>query len=126
MSEIKNCPFCGSEPEYSTFGSHIQIGCCVFMSRQKSDYLTINERMTYDAETMLYSGAAEEKAFNAVAIEWNRRAPLEALADKKAVTRITEILATNEVDRLKVARISEVLKKMQIEIDAIVRGKGET
>ena len=72
---LRECAFCGSEPEYSTFGSHIEIGCCVFMSRQKSDYLTINERMTYDAETMLYSGAAEEKAFNAVAIEWNRRAP---------------------------------------------------
>ncbi len=56
----------------------------------------------------------------------NRRAVgLEALAHKKAANRIGEIIATGEYDKLKVARISEVLKKMEIEIDALVRGKGQ-
>ena len=59
--------------------------------------------------------------------EWNRRAvDTESLAQNKAAQRIGEILATGECDKLKVTRISEVLKKMQIEIDALVRGKGET
>ena len=45
------------------------------MSRQKCDYLTIEERQTWNRETLMHSDKAERKAFEAVAAEWNLRQP---------------------------------------------------
>ena len=87
MSEEKNernelsssawlgCPFCGNSPSVETLGTWIEVGCCVSMSRQKSDYLTIEERETWDAEEIIFSKSAEAKALNSVRDEWNTRQP---------------------------------------------------
>jgi hypothetical protein len=45
------------------------------MSRQKSDYLTLEERQTWNNDKLMHSDNAERKAFEAVAAEWNRRQP---------------------------------------------------
>ena len=47
------------------------------MSRQKCDYLTLEERGgTLEDERLLYADERiERKAFEAVAAEWNRRQP---------------------------------------------------
>jgi hypothetical protein len=101
MSEIKPCPFCGSEAK-------------------------VYERNPLPTRVYCSNCQCAIHAISFLPDEWNRRAvDPEELSQKKSVTRITEILATGECDKLKVTRISEVLKKMQIEIDAIVRGKGQ-
>jgi hypothetical protein len=45
------------------------------MIRQKSDYLTLEERQTWNNDKLMHSDNAERKAFEAVAAEWNRRQP---------------------------------------------------
>jgi hypothetical protein len=71
-SELLPCPFCGEQPDVSTIGSCIVIDCCVVMDRQKSDYLTLEERRTWKGYH--FGAEAEEKVFLAVADEWNNRA----------------------------------------------------
>jgi hypothetical protein len=62
-----------------------------------------------------------------IARENHRAVDPESLAHKKAVERIREIVNSSGLsDYSKFARIDEAIMKMQIEIDAIVRGKGET
>lgn len=68
------CPFCGDPPDLETDGTWIEIVCCVSMSRQKSDYLTIEERETWNTESHLYSPAVEAKALGAMQKAWNTRA----------------------------------------------------
>lgn len=87
MSEVKNernelsrsawlgCPFCGNEPSVETIGTWIEVDCCVSMSRQKSDYMTMEERETWDSDEIVYSDAAEAKVLKAVRDEWNTRKP---------------------------------------------------
>ena len=72
---LLGCPHCGDQPEYTVLGSHIEIWCCAGMIRQKSDYLTLEERQTWNNDKLMHSDNAERKAFEAVAAEWNRRQP---------------------------------------------------
>lgn len=74
LTVLLGCPICGKQPEVTTDGSSIYIDCCVSMSRQKCDYMTIDERGTYDNKTYSYAAEIEEKVFNLVADEWNTRA----------------------------------------------------
>ena len=70
---LVGCPHCGAQPKCTVLGTQIEIWHCAVMSRQKCDYLTIEERLTWDNETLMYSDKAERKAFEAVAAEWNMR-----------------------------------------------------
>lgn len=69
------CPFCGEIPEVEgkNVGSSIDIMCCVVMSIQKCDVLTLEERGTWDGELHRYSLAAEQKALVYAASVWNKR-----------------------------------------------------
>jgi hypothetical protein len=80
---LLGCPHCGEQPECTVLGSHIDIWCCAGMSRQKCDYLTLEERQTWDNDKLMHSDKAERKAFEAVAAEWNRRQPNTVLSVKK-------------------------------------------
>ena len=70
---VKSCPFCGQNPEIETRGSCIDFNCCVSMSIQKSDYLTIEERRTAD-DLCNYSDEIELKLFKIIVDRWNTRA----------------------------------------------------
>ena len=74
-SDWLGCPFCGKSPSVETLGTSIEVDCCVLMSRQKSDYLTIEERETWDSEEIQFSSSAEAKVLKAVRDEWNTRQP---------------------------------------------------
>jgi len=74
MKNLKPCPICGNIPAYSTVGSYIDIECCVSMSRQKSDYLTSEERGKWNNSTYCYSQKIEIKVLKIVLEEWNTRA----------------------------------------------------
>lgn len=69
------CPFCGEAPtvEGKNVGSSVEIACCVVMTIQKCDVLTLEERGTWDAELHRYSLAAEQKALECAAAYWNKR-----------------------------------------------------
>lgn len=69
--KLKECPVCGSEPDSTTIGSHIEIWCCIAMSVQKSDHLTIEERQKWDGEKHLYSEQAEQECWNLASSQWN-------------------------------------------------------
>lgn len=71
--KIKNCPFCGKEPEINTDGTWIYIECCVSMSTQKSDHLTIEERNAWNNEKGAYPKDIEKKCLNEILKDWNRR-----------------------------------------------------
>ena len=71
--EIGACPFCGDYPTIETLGSCIDIECCVTMSIQKCDVLTIEERQTYNPITHLMSRQAEIKALEYIVNNWNTR-----------------------------------------------------
>lgn len=73
MSDMKPCPFCGDTPELSTVGSCIDIDCCVSMSLQKCDELSMEERQTYNPQTVRYSDEAEQKALDMITERWNTR-----------------------------------------------------
>jgi len=73
MSELKNCPFCGELPEIDTAGTCIEFSCCVSMSIQKCDNLTLEERETWDDDLLEYSKDAEEKALCVIFDDWNTR-----------------------------------------------------
>ena len=81
------CPICGNDPDVETLGSCIDIECCVSMSRQKCDYLTIAERETWSNEDIKYSDAVESKVLKEVRDEWNTRAPQNAQAYPSAQMR---------------------------------------
>ena len=83
LTALLGCPHCGEQPECTVLGSHIEIWCCAGMSRQKSDYLTLEERQTWDNDKLMHSDKAERKAFEAVAAEWNRRQPNKAFKEGK-------------------------------------------
>jgi len=76
MDELKPCPFCGGEAEFDGLvGTQIGISCCASMGFQKSDYMTMEERQTWNPKTYKYSDEAEAKV-RAIAIKyWNKRNP---------------------------------------------------
>jgi len=69
----RSCPFCGDKPDVSDEGSCIDVECCASMSRQKCDYLTVEERQTYSFDTYRHSDEVEMKVYNLVIAEWNSR-----------------------------------------------------
>lgn len=73
MIQLKTCPFCGGKPTITTDGTYIEIWCCSSMSRQKSDYLTFDERDTWNDNTDRFSPEAESKVLEIVSKEWNTR-----------------------------------------------------
>lgn len=76
-AELKSCPFCGEQPDLETLGTWIEISCCVNMSFQKCDYLTMAERQTWSSEKLMHSDEAEAKALNVALKHWNTRAGQE-------------------------------------------------
>lgn len=84
LPQLKSCPFCGDQPRYAYFGSQVNIDCCSSFSRQKSDYLTREERhMTsreYFDEHHLNIPEIEIKVQTAVITEWNDRVEVPELA----------------------------------------------
>ena len=73
-SALLCCPFCGEAPELETEGTWIEINCCVSMGRQKSDYLSIEERESWNSGIHRFGLYEEFKALCAVTSEWNTRA----------------------------------------------------
>jgi len=71
--DLKLCPFCGDVPDLATDGSCIDIECCVSMWRQKSDYLTLEQRQTWSVITHRHSEEVESYVLNEVLSEWNTR-----------------------------------------------------
>lgn len=73
--KILPCPFCGEKPEVTTLGSHIEIFCCTGYSRQKTDYMSYEERQENDFcyETYLYPPPIEKMILEQVVAEWNTR-----------------------------------------------------
>ena len=70
---LKECPFCGEQPNISFDGSQIEISCCVSMEIQKSNYLTIEQRETWNSVIYCYSDEAEEIAKTEIITKWNTR-----------------------------------------------------
>jgi hypothetical protein len=71
--DLLDCPICGNQPTLMTRGTFIDIECCVSMSRQKSDYMTMEERQTWCNNRLTYSDEAEAKVLALVTGEWNTR-----------------------------------------------------
>lgn len=71
--ELKPCPFCGDRPTFENCGTVLDITCCVSMDIQKTDYLTIGERMTFSYDTYRYSDEAEAKCLRILTDKWNTR-----------------------------------------------------
>ncbi|MHC3995701.1 hypothetical protein ACXWTF_12825 [Thiomicrolovo sp. ZZH C-3] len=72
------CPFCGELPEVETDGSSVDINCCCNMSLEKSDYLTSEQRGTWNNKTYLYSDEAEQLVLTEASRKWNRRAAISS------------------------------------------------
>jgi len=72
-SSIAGCPICGEQPDVCCEGSEIEFNCCVTMVRQKSDYLTLEERAQWDPDLCRYRGTIEQKVYRAVLAEWGTR-----------------------------------------------------
>jgi hypothetical protein len=73
MTELKSCPFCGEHPTFHKEGSHSEISCCISMEIQKSDYLTLGQRSTWNNVIYCYSEEAEEICDKVIINRWNLR-----------------------------------------------------
>ena len=111
---IIGCPVCGDQPEVSSSGTCIDIECCVSMSRQKSDYLTLDERMTWSNDALSYSADAERKAMAAVIEEWNTRQGDPLPHQVFNTFSVYEALSDNASRRTSVDNVGDTL-------DALVR-----
>lgn len=77
-SELKPCPFCGSEDINMdvVIGTQLEIYCeeCgINNGLQKSDNLTREEDDTWDSSTCRYSDEAEQKVRQILIDKWNTR-----------------------------------------------------
>ncbi len=67
------CPFCGENVEIEKNYTTLEITCCCTMSIQKSDYLSIEQRETWDSVLYKYTEEIENFVFDAMVTEWNTR-----------------------------------------------------
>ena len=74
--KLKPCPFCGDSVEIEDAGSCLEITCCCSMEIQKCDFLTIEQRETFNTDTYKYSDEAEKIAIDAIISKWNTRIKL--------------------------------------------------
>ncbi len=74
MNKLKDCPFCGEQPEINVLGSCIDIDCCCSMSFQKSDYLSMEQRESWSEKTFSYDDGSESIALLNALEQWNERA----------------------------------------------------
>lgn len=77
LMQVLGCPICGEIPHVSTDGSCIDIECCVSMSRQKCDYMTMEERETWSDITYRHSDESEKRVLELVISEWNTRSNIQ-------------------------------------------------
>jgi len=70
------CPICGEAPQVDREGTWMEISCCVSMSWQKCDYLTMEERQTWSEITHSRSPEVEDKVFNMMVNHWNTRSEI--------------------------------------------------
>ena len=72
---IKDCPFCGNQPIFSSsgFSPALNVTCCGTMAVSKYLILTEEERETYNHDTLLFSDEAEEKVKDVLIDMWNTR-----------------------------------------------------
>lgn len=57
------------------------------MSRQKCDYLTIEEREMFSDDMINYADEVESKAYKAILSEWNTRTPQNVEGENKEERR---------------------------------------
>lgn len=116
--KLKECPFCGEQPEEIDDGSNIYIECCVSMSLQKCDELTLKERGTWDNMTYRYSTLAEKKVKDILNKQWNTRHqptevsdPISVIQEKQDRLFVQEVMKP-EVSELQAERdkLKEALK----------------
>lgn len=92
------CPFCGSAPSIQTLGTSIDVECCARMSFQKSDSLTLEERGTFNSDTLKFSFVAEDKCLKEAAKLWNKRPGKTAQAQSENIELLQRMLdACDEV-----------------------------